>query len=672
VTQVSSTFFGTLGVSLSLGGGFGPRTGDVDRIVLSHDLWRSDFGADPDILGTQVYLTERPLTVVGVAPPDVDFPGGTQAWLPMPTWGDLYGTASGSEVLARVRSPADMEPLRARLQARVNADWADVPERIPPVAEVRPMRAVLAGGLVTPLALLGGGAALVLILACLNLAGIELAGMSQRTRELRVRRALGASRARMVAQLLTESLALAVLAGAGGIALAAIAIPLLEGLLPAGAHGVDAAGLDPVILGFATLLTVVTGLAVGVLPAMRASRRGGLGPGGGASESLEGRRLQLTLVVLQIAVAVVLAGGAGLLGRSMAARLDTDLGYDVEQVFTFRVRVPAARADDRPAYLRAVRERLAALPGVVAVGASTALPLSEGAIAGWQIQRAGREEPRVGASRVEATDGFLNAMGIPILEGTDLPAPFASEDGVVVTRSVVDTLFGAEPALGQLVQLGGARGMGDPQPIVGIIDDLRLYGEEVGGRAAVLAPYRHQIGFGFAVRTTGDPSALAPAVRGILEEVDPGIPPFEMRTTASALAQHRAARSAVARLTGLFGSVALILASFGLYGLIARNILTRRRELGVRIALGASPRALVRRTVVSGMGLAVLGIGLGIAAFLPLASRLDSMLFQVDPREPSVLGPVVLVVLAVTVLATWIPARATLRLEPRDALRAEP
>jgi predicted permease len=669
VAQVSEDFFATLGVTLIMGGGLGPADDEVDRIVLSHELWRSAFGGDPGIVGRPVRLNERPLTVVGVTPPEVGFPGGTDAWLPHGAFYELYGAAFGSSVIARLRPNASAEALRLRLQQAEAAQWdneSDV-RRV----TLRPLRDELTRGLRTPLVLLAAASGMVLALACLNLAGIEFAGVAARLRELGVRAALGASRGRIARQLLTESLVLAAAGGTLGLTLAVGGVRVLQSLLPGETPGLAAAGLDLPALVTAAVLTMGSGLLIGVLPALRAGGPTGPGAGGPATTgSREGRRMQAGMVVAQVSLAVILAGGAGLLGGSLSRLHDQPVGYSTSGVLTFEVRFPDARADDRAAYLRAVRERVLALPGVLAVGASDRLPLADGMGVGGRARPAGMEDAAVPLTFIAATDGWLEAMGVARLAGSDLPPAFGAERGVVLSRSAADSLFGAESALGRMVEYGFGS-FSEPAPIVGVVDDLRLGGGDSRQHAILFTPYTYHNSFGFAVRTADDPEGLVPAVRAILDDVDARLPGYAFRTTGSALASHLAARTAVARLASLFGAVALLLASLGLYGLVARGILARRRELGVRLALGASPRRLLGRTVAGGLMLGGVGIALGLAVFLPLASRMEALLFQVDARDPRILGPIVALVLLVTIVATWIPARATTRIEPRDALSAE-
>jgi predicted permease len=678
VAQVSEGFFRTLGVPLDVRGGLEPAAGDLpDRIVLSHDLWRGAFGADQALVGRTVRINDRPLLVVGIAPPEVTFPGATDAWLPLPMWIELYGSAFGPDVIARLRDGVPTARLLERTTARVRAEWAETgASGSQPEVRLRPLREELTRGLRTPLHLLAACAAAMLVLACLNLAGIELATVAERVRELRVRAALGASRGRLVRQLVTESLVLAGAGGAAGLLLASAGIGALRAMLPGGTPGLDTAGLDARVLAAAAALTVATGLVIGVLPALRAGARSGRPgrPGGGTATatfaSVEGRRLQAVLVVGQVALALVLTTGAGLLGRSLTRLHDVPVGYDTERVLTFEVRVHEGRRDDREAYFEGARERIRALPGVSAVGASTRLPLSTGMGVGVGLRVVGREDQQILTTWVEATDDWFEAMGVRTLAGRDLPRPFSETPGIVLTRSAADSLFGGGPAVGGTVQwfLGS---WSDPIPVVGVVEDVRMRGSEDPGRRIAFVPFRHASNFGFAIRTTGDPAALTPAVRDILTEVDPSLAPYAFRTTGDALAQHLAARSAVARLTGLFGSVALLLTALGLYGLVARTIEGRRRELGVRLALGASPTGLLRRTVASGVGLGLLGVAVGLAIFLPLSSAIEELLYGVRPRDPAVLAPVVLVVLAVTAAATWLPARTTMRLDPRDALTAD-
>lgn len=681
VTQVDPGFFPVLGVGALVGRLIGPDAPASPEAVLSHALWVEAFGADPGVPGRSLDLSGHRLTVVGVAPPDVDLPAGTDVWVSMPVIMDFYGSAFGPSMIFRVRSTAAISGLVEARREMLVEDWADVPDHYSrPEVVITPIRDELVGPLRTPLLALAGAAAAVLLLGCLNLAGIEVARVHRRAGELGVRRALGAGTARIFRHLALELVLLAAAAGCVSLLVAWAAGRMLASWLPAGIPGLEHAGMTTPVLLFTALATAAAALGVGLMPALRGARTATSPGGERTTAGSPGRtRLHHGLVVAQVTVAVVLAVGAGLLGRSLADLRAVPLGYDTESVLTFRVRLPShayPETEAQQVYAERVEARLAALPGVEAVGHATRLPLASGIGTGLGLQAGhpGEGGRTLSATLVEASDAFFDAMGIELVAGAPPTPPLVpGEDvgGIVIDRTMARELFGEVSAVGQPIAIVGRRGY--PGVVAGVAEDVRLQGH-AGPRQNVV--YTSTEGgwlqsISFAVRTGGRPADLTGPVRGILAEVDPTVPPYEIRTTGQAVAEELAARRALTALSGLFGAAGLVLVALGLYGMVAQGVAMRRRELGIRLALGAGVSRLVGETVGRALGLVVAGVVVGVAAALGVTRLLRSLLVGVATEDGTVLAGVVALVLVVGLLTVLVPASRVGRIDPVESLRAE-
>jgi predicted permease len=684
LVQVTGDFFGVLGVDLLLGPGFSADPASPERAVLSHDLWTRAFGADRDIVGASIELNGRGYQVVGVAPADAAYPAGTDLWLPTPLVYEFYGGALGPSSIARLARESDAAVVGSILREWIAEQYADRPAEYgpPPPARLVSLESDLVGPARAPLGVLLAISGLVLLLGCLNLAGVAVSRTSARADELRVRLALGAGRSRVFAHVLGEALTLAVIGGLASLAVARVAFRLVVSWLPPETPRLDAVGLSGPVLAFAAVGAVVAGLVVGVLPAFQgAAVRGGLSRSGrGASDDRRAVRLQSALVAGQVALACVLVAGASLLGRSLSALAAIPVGYDVERVLTFKVRLPAGAYPDegaQGAYLASVIEELQRMPGVRAAGATSRLPLSEGFGVGLRVWLPGTsEEDATNVSWVNASEGYFDAMGLAVLGPGIASAPgqdvFAE---IALSRAVVQELFGDGDAVGQRVNV---RVFGREEPVlatlVAVVGDFRLGSPEAAEPSRVMftslepkpVPF-----LGFAVAATGEPAELAGRVREVLAGLDPSVPAFELRTTREAVRREVASRRALALLSGAYGVAALLLAALGLYGLVAQGVARRRRELGIRIALGARVGRLVGRAVGRALALAILGLALGIPVSIFLGGLARSLLFRVDPGDPVALAAVAVLMAGVAALAAYLPARGVGRLDPVETLRSD-
>lgn len=676
LAQVTEDFFRVLGVDALLGT---ELMGRGDRaVVLSHAFWVQSFGADPAAVGRELELNGRTYRIAGVMPARVAFPSPVDLWLPFPTEFEFYSSAYGPEGLALLADGADVGALRTIVEDRVRAKYADRDYQ-PPI-RITGLRDQLTGEVRAPLLVLLAIAGLLVLLGCLNLAGVVLSRNAARAGELSVRRALGAGRLRLFAQLVVEVAVLAGLGGVASLATAAASAGLLRRMLPGGTPGLDGGAVSVPVLGFAAAATAGAALAVGVLPALQGAFVGERPHAGHATtEDRRSKRLQAGLVVVQVALAFVLVAGATLLGRSLRNLEAVPLGYDLDRVLTFQVRLPEGAYPDDEAvrgYLRDVKQGIGGIAGVVDVGTTTFLPQQQAMSMGLRMRPsgAGEEEGRL-VTWVQVDRDYFRAVGIPVLEGRPFAAPGESAAGfdrLVINRTLAERMFpGGGAAAGRNVTLQSRSTI--EARVEAVVGDVHLFDQRSAADDIIytdigLSPSRF---LGFAVRSQGDPASLAERVRAVAAAVDPKIAPFNLATTAQSAARQIAVESAVARLSMIFSVSALGLAALGLYGLVSQGIVRRRRELGIRLALGARPAGLVRNAMAGPLLLTVLGLIGGLVAALAAAGPVAPLLFEVAPRDPMLLAGVVAAVVGVAALSSFVSGRAALAVDPVESLRAE-
>ncbi|HUG55425.1 MAG TPA: ABC transporter permease, partial [Vicinamibacteria bacterium] len=660
-------------------------------------LWQRRFGADPGVVGRTVDVNGTLRTVVGVLPAGFQLPtdfragGATQVYLPGAV--DLdpglpvppFGGSHGSQVVGRLAPGVTVEAARAeleRLADRLAAEgvypeaWSFQPRVFGIEADVlrsaRPALLVL-------LAAVG----LVLLIACGNVANLLLARAAGRQKEIAVRRALGAPRGRLIRQLLTESVLLAGLGAILGMVLAYWGVRGLVASLPANVPRADEIRVDGIVLAFTAALAVFTGLLFGIAPAWKISS-------GGVQKALreEGRgtvgpahhRLRNTLVVTEIALALVLLVGAGLLVRSFARVLGADAGFRPEGVLTASLPLPQGRfpeGNQRAAFVRQVVERVQAVPGVQA--ASAALPL----LGGWQssFTLEGRPEPPAGqlpsADITRVTPAYFRAMGVRVLEGRAFSERDTAEAPpvAIVDETFVRTHYPGESALGKRFRFGSSRSSGEQKvlwpEIVGVVGHVKNYGVDQDSRVEVYLPYDQSpvSGATLIVRAERDPAALSSAVREAVKAVDPEVPVYSIRTLEELVSDRTAERRLAVMLITVFAAVALLLAGVGIYGVMSYAVAQRTQEIGIRMALGAERRDILRMVLRHGSLMAVTGVVVGLAAALALARLITSLLFQVSATDPPTFSTVPVVLIGVALLACYIPARRATRVDPLVALR---
>lgn len=676
LAQVTGDFFRVLGVDALVGT---TRPRDAREVVLSHAFWVQAFAGDPDVVGAEIDLNERAYRVVGVVPAGVAFPSAVDLWVPFPTESEFYSSAFGPSGIALLAPDADSRALRSILQDRLAAEYADV-DASPRRVEFTSLRDELTGSVRTPLLLLLGIAATLVLLGCFNLAGLVLSRTSTRSGELSVRRALGASRLLLFRQVFVEVLVLAALGGVASIATASVATGLLRRVLPGATPGIETAGMTAPVLVFTALLTVAAALLVGLLPAAQGALiRTRCDTGRSSTDDRRSRRAQAAMVVGQVALAFILVVGAAWLGRTLRNLQSVPVGYDLERVVTFRVQLGSRYSDEAiSAFIRDVDAALEADASVSTVGVTTYLPQQPAMASLLRIRPPDAQEDMY-AVWVQADDDYFQALGIAVHQGT----PFAEAgidpngfDRLVVSESMADALFPGSDAAGRAVAMRLSSEWIDAR-IDAVVADIYLRdlrGDPRGPRRNIVFTRMEanpSSALGFAVRVSGDPIAVAGRVREVVAGVDPRVAVFDVETTGEAVAQRIAVESAVARLALAFSISALVLAALGLYGLVSQGLVRRRRELGIRLALGAHPQGLVREAMAGPLRLTIVGLIGGAAGAAAVSRWISSLLFGVSPSDPLVAAAATSVVLAVASAAAWLSARGAMRVDPVESLRSE-
>jgi predicted permease len=681
-----------------------PFTADEERAganvaLISHGLWSRQFGADPAIVGRQVTLSGTATEVIGVLPPDFrlpdDYAAGAATDLVVPLGLDpATTTARGSHFLrgvARLAPRASPEHAQGALDAiarRFVADFADdYPRDMRFGVTVTPIAERVVGDARRPLLLLLGAAGFVLLVACANVANLMLVRLDARQGELAVRTAVGAGRGRMVRQLLAESMAIGMLGGAAGVVLAWWCTRLLLALRPPNLPRFGEVVLDYRVLAFAAAIAIGTGLLFGLVPALRFSgvRMAGALHAGGRGAAGGGNRFRRALVVGQVALALTLLAGAGLLGRSLAALRAVDPGFRPDHVLTGRVTLPSADYAEEHQVIEtfeAIRTRVAAAPGVRAAGGVTSLPLLSG-LGDLNIQIEGRTvaegevSPRADWQAV--TPGYCDAMGLVVLRGRaiDERDRTGAPGVVVINETMAERYWPGEDALGARFVLGGGAGPG-LVTVVGIVGDVRhgsLADPRISQMYLAHAQFRFWNGGSVAraltlvVRSAGEPQALSTAVRGAVQAVDPRLPIANVQAMEDVVTASLGRERFLFALAGAFAVVALVLGVLGVYGVLAYGVARRTREIGLRLALGASGREVARLVALEGGRLVLGGTVVGLAGAILLGRLLRGLLFGVAPLDPVTLIAAPLALAGAALVATWLPAHRAAHLDPMEALR---
>ncbi|MDP1568656.1 MAG: ABC transporter permease [Vicinamibacterales bacterium] len=689
----SSEVFAALGVQPAMGRTYTAEEdleGNAGVIMISHEFWRSGLGGRPDILGTTVVANGRPFEVIGVMPPRFTIEGQRADFYRTYAWTlEALRSATGrgtSHAIARLRDGVtlaqaqdEMRTIAAVLEKeepRRNTGWsvAVVPIHEITTETIRPALLILAGAVL-----------LVLLIACVNVANLLLARSTVRQRELGLRTALGAGRSRLLRQMLTESLLLSVIGGVAGIALAAA---FHRGLLALVADRIPVPRLDQVtldftVVGFTMALSLGTGLLFGLVPALMATAMANdaLREGGRHGSGPRSRRALGTLVVAEVALSLVLLAGAGLLIRSFVKLQSIDPGFRAEGVFTARVNAPSARyptGGDAERFFSRALEAIRQIPAVQSAAGISFLPLA-GPGMGTSFYRTDLPIPadgeRPGTEVRPVTPNYFRTMGIPHLAGRDFTEADSADAPLVavVSEGLVRRMYPGESPLGKRLQVAIGRAEGMDVEIVGVVGDVRFASLDAETRPAVYIPLP-QLSIGlvtFVVRTGMEPLTLTSSVSAAVRSLDPEVPLADVRTMEAVVDATLARPRVVAVLLSAFAALALLLAGVGIYGVMAYSVAQRTQELGVRMALGATPASVFRLVLGQSLRLVLAGVALGLVAAAGLTRLLEALLYDTAPLDPWTFGATALLLVLVSMLASYVPARRGTRIAPVEALRAD-
>ncbi len=685
--RVTTDFLPALGFSPALGRNFRPEEdrpgGDVNVAIISDGLWRRVFGADSQVIGTSVRLNDTPHTLIGVLPPGFDW-DGTELLRPRAPDPSRSRGDHQLSVIGLLKPHVTLDEARAELTAIA----ARLAQQYPKDNEGWSVRLVTFYDWLLPqqaresLLVLQGAVLLVLLIACINVANLLLARGAARHKELAIRVAVGASRTRIVWHGLLESCVLALVGGAAGVGLAAITIRVLSVYAANIVPRVDEVSIDRVVLSFAIVSALVSAAAFGLLPSLHAAREQGQALHDASRGSTGGRgrqRIRATLTVVEVALSVTLLIGGGLLLRSFLTLQRVDAGFDVDAVMTGRVMLASASAfdtaEERRNFWTRLTTEVGALPGLSHVSTASGIPLTGGSTSTEIAVPGAPALPGVQPSadwRV-VTPGFFSTMGIP-LRGRD----FTDADGpdgppiIIVSEALARLYWPNEDPLGKTII---PRSLGNrPRTVIGVAGDLRSFGLDGEIRPTVYYSGLEVPVFGqmyLVWRSAMDPRSLIPPIRDAIRRVNPQVAFYDVTSASTLLSNSFGSRRFNLYLLGLFAMVALTLAAIGLFGVMAYLVSQRTREIGVRLALGATRADVFRLIVGRGVALAAAGAAIGVVGAAWLTRLMESLLFSVSRTDPLTFAAVPVAMIAVAVLACYVPARRAMRVDPVVALRAE-
>ena len=697
-TPVSADFFQVLGVHPAIGREFlrEEDQGQGQRVaILSHALWKRRFASELSVIGRKVLLNGGDYTVIGVMPAGFDPQGYSDinpglpvdVWVPLALVAKTAGSGENIEVLARLKHEVTQPQLEAQMNLVTEQFRKEFPGDVGPKARVGflPYQFMLSADLRPYLLLLLGAIGFVLLIACANVANLLLARGGSRAREIAVRIAMGATRARLSRQLLTESIVMAAAGGALGLAFARASLGSLLAMAPFDLPRLNDIHLDGWAFGFTLLISIVTGSLSGLAPAMSATKTDlneTLKTGESRATSGAGHaRLRQGLVVGEFALSLVLLTGAGLMISTFAKLMSKDPGFDPRGVLTMQFWLNGSKYSSTAAmttFYKGVEARIATLPGVEAVGIVAAgLPLERGGHGSVRIAGPNQSQ-RVPADYREASPSYFRVMGILLREGRGI---LETDDEnaslvLVVNEAFAQKYFPEHHPIGEHVFLDGAQ-----RQIVGVVADVKSFLDRPAVPTtfipAAQASYDGSIVWegwfprNIVVRSSVAPLSLARAVKEAVETVDPVVPTGANRSMGQVMARSLALRNFMMRLLGIFSGVALTLAGVGLYGVVSFIAGRRTREIGVRISLGARRADVLRLILVEGSKLVTRGLAIGVLAALMLTHLLESMVYGVSLRDPLIFSLVILLMIAVSALACWLPARRAMKVDPITALRYE-
>ncbi len=702
-SRVTRGFFDVLRVQPAIGRGFRPeedRPGGLRVVVLSHGLWTRRFGADPGVLGREVTLNGEAYTIVGVMPRGFEFPRAVSLWTPLQANEAGHEIANYLEVVARLKPGMTVGDASAEMKGFAERYAKAYPDEVAQGESfgVYRIQDVLYGDLRPALMVLVGAVGFVLLIACVNLANLQLARSAARRREIALRTILGARRSRIVRQLLTESTLLGLAGGGAGLLVAYWTIPALVALGPGAIRGMDVP-IDGTVLAFTAALSLVTGLLFGLVPAVQAARpdlAGAINEGSTRSTSgAGGARTRHLLVMSEVALAIVLLVGASLLIRSFVGLRGIDPGFRTADVLTMKLSLPEAKYGEMPAldrFAEAVVEHAEQVPGVNAAALTVTLPMQGGPDLPFTIEgrytRGGNGEGAGGAQYRPVTRRFFDVLGIPLLRGRG----FAESDRAgaplvaVINETAARKYWKDADPIGQHIWLGQpiAPELADasPREIVGVVRDVREQGLDAAPPAIVYVPLGQMappigrmivrlLPANVVVRAGVEPASVTAAVERAIWAVDPDQPITNVLRMDEVVSRSLGSREFNMLLVGALAFVALVLAAVGIYGVLSYLVQQRTREIGVRLALGATSGRVLGLVLRQGLTTVAAGVALGLAGAFGLTRLLRSLVYGVSVRDPLAFAAAPLLLLAVALLSIWLPARRAARVDPIVALRVE-
>jgi putative ABC transport system permease protein len=697
--MATAPLFPLLGVEARLGRTFlaeEDRAGGPPVVLLSYGLWQRRFAGSPDVIGKSLTLDAQPYTVVGVLPAGFELLQPADVFLPFTPWAktlpDDRNWHPGIIVIGRLKPGVTREQARTEMVAitkRLEEQYPDY--NTGTSADVVGLQEQMVKNVRPALLMLLGAVSFVLLIACVNVANLLLARAASRGREVAVRTALGASRGRVIRQLLTESVILSFAGGALGLLMAWAALGPLLKLSAGSVPQVFTVGLDRWVLVFAAGVSVLTGLFFGIVPALRTAKldlRESLNEGSRGSTTGPGHhRIRSTLVAMEIALAMILLVGSGLLLRSFSRLQEVPPGFQADHLLVADLplsQTAYAKPEQRFEFFDRLVERAKSLPGVRSAGAASFLPVSGGgSVIHFNITGHPPKTPHdyVAAGYRTVTAKYLETLGVPLLQGRLIGAGDTDKAPavVVINATMAHTYFGNENPLGKRVQIGATPSPVDQVPtmeVVGVVGDVRP-GLGVDPQAEMYLPYRQAdqvlpvFQLSIVLRTAADPFQETAALRSALAEIDPNQPLVKVRTMEENMASTAAQPRFRTWLIGIFAALALALAGIGVYGVMSYTVTQRTSEIGIRVTLGAQPGDVFRAVVGDGLRLALLGVGCGLVAALALTRVLQSFLYGVSAYDPITFVCVALLLTLVGLAASFFPARRATRVDPMVALRYE-
>ena len=683
--NVSHNLFSVLGINPLLGRSFSEddeRHGQDQVALIGYGLWQRRFGGDKSLIGHHITLDNKSYSVVGVMPREFEFPIQTEpveVWVPLSLPEDMSQLRGAHylDVVGRIKPGVSVPHAHADLEVIAQRIAQQFPKLVPGKTTAVPLQQDMVGEVRPYLLILAGAVMLVFLIAAANVTSLMLARAAERQKEIALRTALGASRSRLLRQLLTESLILSLLGGAGGVLLATWGTEFLLAIAPGDLPRLQSAQIDSWVLLFALGTSLICGILLGLIPAWRASvpdLHSTLKEGESRSATAPRQLLRKGLVVTEVTLALVLLCGAGLLIKTLWKLNAVDPGFDPEQVLVAEVVLPKSKYPDEArqiAFFQQLLERIKSLPDVESAGGTSNLPLS-GTNMVFLASVEGRPTGAFPASFRSVSQDYFRTMRIPLLKGRwfDDRDTSSSQSVVVINKTMARQIWPDEEPLGKRIKHGFKEQVAE---VVGVIGDVKYGGLDQQTKPEMYAPFS-QRSWPFmrvVVRTKSDPMNVAGAVRTEAQAIDKDQPIDKLTTMSSVVSASIATRRFYMQLLGTFAALAFILAAVGIYGIVSYSVAQRTREIGIRMALGAKPSDVLRLVLAEGFRLAILGVVLGLAGAFAATRVLTNLLFEVKPTDPITFIGLSILLAGVALLASYIPARRATKVDPLVALRYE-